>query len=71
MLRPYRRAELERRRRGKPLTVDQLEGALLQDPIATDTLRRAFKDVPVIAPVGKRVVAAVVGVPEDPENRGA
>jgi superfamily II DNA or RNA helicase len=50
--------------RRKPLRrLGELASALIERPVETETLRRAFRDIPLLPPVSERIVAMIVGVP--------
>jgi len=64
LIRPRVRAALERRSRRKRLwQLTELSPYLTDDPIPPDELRRAFAEIPLLAPVEERVVAMIIGVP--------
>ena len=65
LVRPYQQEVLKHRRKGrKPWTLNDLEVPLRDQPIASEQLQRAFQELPIVATVGERVVAMIVGVPE-------
>ncbi|MBN1209988.1 MAG: hypothetical protein JXB05_34370 [Myxococcaceae bacterium] len=48
--------------------MSELYPYLIDDPIEPEQLRRAFAEIPLLAPVEERVVAMIVGVPpQDPQ----
>ncbi|HYI01145.1 helicase-related protein [Hyalangium sp.] len=66
LIRPRVRAALERRSRRKRLwQLTELSPYLTDDPIDPEQLRRAFAEIPLLAPVEERVVAMIVGVPSE------
>lgn len=66
VFRPVQRRALEHRgKRRRVWRLDDLEAPLVRDPVSTETLRRAFDEIPLLQPVAERIVAMIVGVPAD------
>ncbi len=64
LIRPTVRLALgDRKRRKRLWQLSELYPYLIDDPIPPEQLRRAFAEVPLLAPVEERVVAMIVGVP--------
>ncbi len=65
LVRPRLEAALRNRlKRRKLWTLRELEGPLLERPLPAQELRRVFGELPWAPPLGQRVVAMIVGVPE-------
>ena len=72
VLRPVQQREMQQTSRGKKRlwTLNDLRKPLIEEPIGTDALARAFDRIPLLPPVAERVVAMVVGVPTSSANTG-
>jgi hypothetical protein len=57
------RAETGRRRRSALRRLDGLTSDLEKDPLSEDELRALRNSIKLAAPLGERVVAAIVGLP--------
>lgn len=70
VVRPVQREAMARSRRWKRLwRLDDLYKPLVAAPVATSTLERAFREIPLLPPVTERVVAMIVGVPSASASR--
>ena len=70
VLRPVQQREMQRTSRGKKRlwTLNDLRKPLIEEPLGTDVLARAFERISLLPPVAERVVAMVVGVPTSSAN---
>jgi hypothetical protein len=59
-----RKAKEEASRKRRLWKLDDLYRPLLQAPVETGVLERAFRRIPMLPPVAERVVAMIVGVPD-------
>ena len=69
LIRPVWYERLAARRRRTPLRLRDIRRELKLKPLSTEVLRRAFAELPQVAPIEERVVACIVGVPS-PAGRG-
>ncbi len=66
LIRPRIQAALKTRpRRRKPWTLRELEGPLLEQPLLNEQLVKAFDEIAIVPPLGARIVAMIVGVPDE------
>jgi hypothetical protein len=66
LLRPRIQAALKARpRRRKPWTLRELEGPLLEHPLLDEQIVKAFDEIAIVPPLGARIVAMIVGVPDE------
>ncbi len=72
LVRPRIQAALKTRpRRRKPWTLRELEGPLLAQPIPDEQLVNAFDEIEIVPPLGARIVAMIVGVPDESNGSAA
>ncbi|MDB5099857.1 MAG: hypothetical protein JWM80_4278 [Cyanobacteria bacterium RYN_339] len=69
VLRPIQKAHFRRpRSKSRPWLLQDLKDDLLGEPIPTAKLELAFRSVPMLPPVGKRIVATIIGLPGPKEE---
>ena len=71
MIRPRQQAVMSKRRRKgrRPWRLNDLKPNLLDEPLELAVVERAFDGVPTLPPLADRVVAMIVGVPEEQDGR--
>jgi hypothetical protein len=52
-----------RRRRRTPWRLDNLREDLIEDPLSNSELKSVVSDVPLLQPLGERIVAMIAGIP--------
>jgi hypothetical protein len=72
LIRPRIQDALKMRpRRRKPWTLRELEGPLLEQPLLDEQLVKAFDEIAIVPPLGARIVAMIVGVPDESNGSAA
>jgi hypothetical protein len=63
VIRPRQQRALVRRRRRTPWRLDNLREDLIEDPLSNSELKSVVSDVPLLQPLGERIVAMIAGIP--------